>query len=98
MKCILTWLIWISELSTQQPCVSHLFDVALSAKAKDDPDSPSFHNAITGEYADEYWEAMDKEIEGLSKRNTWTCIPRSSIGKEYPKGPVLPSTWALKIK
>ena len=56
------------EISTQQPSVSHLFDVALSAKVKDDPDSPSFHDAITGEYADEYWEAMDKEIEGLSKQ------------------------------
>ena len=87
------------ELATLQPRVSHAYDVAFPAHAKDnDPDSPSFHEAITGEYEDEYWEAMDKEIAGLGKCNTWTCIPRSSIGKDYPKGPVLPSTWALKVK
>ena len=86
------------ELAIQQPCVSHALDVAFPAKTNNDPDSPMFQEAITGEYENEYWEAMDKEIAGLDKRNTWTSIPRSSIGKEYPKGPVLPSTWALKIK
>ena len=86
------------ELATHQPCISHALDVAFPAKIKNDPDSPTFHEAITGEYEYEYWEAMDKEIAGLGKCNTWTCIPRSSIGKDYPKGPVLPSTWALKVK
>ena len=80
------------ELATHQPCISHALDVAFPAKIKNDPDSPTFHEAITGEYEYEYWEAMDKEIAGLGKRNTWTCIPRSLIGKDYPKGPVLPST------
>ena len=53
------------ELVTHQPCISHALDVALPAKIKNDPDSPTFHDAITGEYEDEYWEAMDKEIAGL---------------------------------
>ena len=86
------------ELMTKGPCVSHAHDVSFSAKAKNDPDSPMFHEAITGEHADDYWIVMDKEIKGLGKRNTWTCIPRSLIGKDHPQGPVLPSTWALKVK
>ena len=48
------------ELATHQPCVSHALDIAFPAKVKNDPDSPTFHEAITGEYEDEYWQAMDK--------------------------------------
>ena len=86
------------ELATHQPCVSHALDVAFLAKIKNDSNSLLFQEAITGEFEDEYWEAMDKEIAGLGKCNTWICIPRSSIGRDYPKEPVLPSTWALRVK
>jgi hypothetical protein len=86
------------EMTIRSPSVTHQLDMAFSAKAKNDPDSSSFHEAITGEYEQEYWDAMDKEVVGLGKRNTWICIPRSSIGKDYPQGPVLPSTWVLKVK
>ena len=53
------------ELATHQPCVRHALDVAFPAKIKNDPDSPSFQEAITGEFEDEYWKAMDQEIAGL---------------------------------
>ena len=53
------------ELAFHQLCVSHALDVAFSAKIKNDFDSPSFQEAITEEFEDEYWEAIDKEIAGL---------------------------------
>ena len=40
------------ELATCQPCVSHALDIAFPAKVKNDPDSPTFQEAITGEYED----------------------------------------------
>lgn len=86
------------ELSLKRPRVDHALDVSLKAKTAHDPDSPSFTEAITGEYADEYWKAMDEEVRNLEKRGTWTMIPRKSIGTEYPQGPVLPGTWVLKCK
>ena len=41
---------------------------------------------------------MKEEIEGLVKRKTWEMVPKDSIGREHPKGELLPVTWVFKIK
>lgn len=67
---------------------------------KEDSDTPSFFEAMSGQYKEEYEKAMKEEIISLIKRNTWTCVLRSQVpmtaqGKKHP---VLKSTWAFKLK
>ena len=45
---------------------------------------------------EQFWAAMDKEIQDLVKRKTWSVIPRSKaleLGKQ-----VVPGAWAFKKK
>ena len=59
------------------------------------PDLPTYAEAMSGDHAEEYWEAMRKEIANLVKRNVWEVIPRSSI----PEGvKTVPGTWSFRCK
>ena len=74
---------------------------AYAAKFKShDPDSPSFNEALTGEHAHEFAKAMIKEIKTLISINTWKPIPRDKVPTtvDGKKRPILPGTWAFKIK
>ena len=69
--------------------------MALKAKKSKDPDLPSTREALSGLYAEEFWKAMDKEIESLENKGTWEVVDRSSV----PKGvKVIPGTWTQKVK
>ena len=71
---------------------------SLASKKNKDEDTPDFVQAMTGPHEEEFRDAMKEEIEGLAKRRTWDLVPKDSIGKENPKGDLLPVTWAFKIK
>ena len=60
-------------------------------KKQNDPDTPNFHEAMTGPHTEEFKQAMDKELEGLIKRKTWSLVPRANHK-------MIPGTWAFKIK
>ena len=47
---------------------------ALKAKASKDPDLPTLRESLTGPYAEEFWEAMDKEIQSLEGKGIWTVV------------------------
>ena len=67
-----------------------------SKKKTSDPDAPNYFEAMSGDNAYEYWEAMLKEITDLEKRRTWQVVLRSKakgLGKE-----IVPGTWAFKAK
>jgi hypothetical protein len=68
--------------------------MAYKAAKKNDPDTPNFHDATTGENSGEYWDAMNKEISDLTKRRSWDVVPRSEAGTHQ----VVPGTWAFKAK
>jgi hypothetical protein len=57
-----------------------------------DPDSPSFHQAMNGEYAEQYIQAMQLEVSTLIQQRTWSMIPRT------PDLNVLKGTWVFKLK
>ena len=46
---------------------------------------------MTGRYAAEFKEAMNKDLEGLIKRKTWSLVPRGNRV-------TIPGTWTFKIK
>ena len=64
-------------------------------KVTKDPDLPTTREALAGPYAEDFWRAMDKEIESLESKGTWEVVDRSSV----PKGvKVVPGTWSQRIK
>ena len=65
-------------------------------KKANDPDYPTYHQAMTRPDAHEWQAAMDDEIKVLVGMNTWTIVPRSEatrLGKQ-----VIKSTWAFRQK
>jgi len=69
---------------------------ACKSKKNDDPDSPGYWEATTGSKMKPFWAAVDKKIQDLVKRKTWSVVPRSKaleLGKQVVSG-----TWAFKKK
>ena len=67
----------------------------LLKSSQHDPDTPDFHEAMSGPHREEFVEAMENEIKELEAHNTWTVVSRSLL----PEGANAPaSTWAFKIK
>ena len=65
----------------------------LKAKKSKDPDLPSLHESLTGPHAEQFWEAMDKEIASLEGKGTWEVVDR----KDVPAGiRVIPGTWCQR--
>lgn len=74
---------------------------AYAAKHRtNDPDNPTYNDALTGIHSSEYEAAMIKEIQQLMKQKTWTPIARSKVPSFSDKKsrPVLKGTWAFKLK
>jgi len=67
---------------------------------KNDPDNPSYHQAMNGADVDSYVEAMKKEITQLVKQNTWKIVKRDTIPltPSGQKRTILKGTWAFKLK
>jgi hypothetical protein len=70
------------------------YPAALKASKKD-PDSPTFQEAMTGPYREEFLEAMRTEVSELESHKCWDVVPKT----EVPEGAkVLPTMWVFKIK
>jgi hypothetical protein len=81
-------------LEAVHPAIAQ-FPSALKATAKKDPDSPSFQEAMTGPYREEFLEAMRTEIHELESHNCWDVVSATDV----PEGvKVLPVMWVFKIK
>ena len=50
--------------------------------------------AFSGENLEEYFKAMDDEIQSLTRRGTWEIVLRKSVADHN----VLPGTWSFKCK
>jgi hypothetical protein len=63
-------------------------------KGKNDPDYPTYAEAMSGPYRDKFIEGMQKEIAELASKDTWVKVDRSSV----PKGTqIIRTTWAFRI-
>lgn len=86
-----------AEHTVTSPCMGQETSFTANAAKKrklNDPDTPNYFEAMSGESAFEYYTEMQNEINNLEKRQTWTVVPRSEAGDE----PVVPGTWAFKRK
>ena len=59
-----------SQLNITDPRVYN----ARYTKQKHDPDTPTFHQAMSGEEADKYISAMKEEVTNLKRMNTWIVV------------------------
>ena len=59
-----------------------------------DPDTPTYMEALSGENSEEYFKAMDDEIQSLMRRDTLEIVSRKSVDDHN----MLPGTWSLKCK
>ena len=66
--------------------------LARSKTKKDNPDMPSFQQAMHGPDADKWIKAMQFEVATLVQQNTWTPVQRTKDMN------VLKGTWAFKLK
>ena len=69
--------------------------MALKAKKSKDPDIPSTREALSGPYAEDFWRAMDDEIQSLEAKGTWKVVERSALPSNAK---VIPGTWSHRIK
>ena len=67
-----------------------------ATKKTSDPDTPTWTEAMGGDEAEFYWEAMVEEIVNLEKRDVWTVVSREEA--RDAKQSIIPSTWAFKRK
>jgi hypothetical protein len=85
---------YLSELHTDQDTGE--LDISdprvYAAKPNSDPDMPTFHEAMKGDDAEHYLEAMRIEVTSLLAQITWKSNPRSLASK------VIKSTWVFKLK
>ena len=66
----------------------------LSRSMGQDPDTPTYMEALSGENSEEYFKAMDDEIQSLTRRDTWEIDSMKSVADHN----MLPGTWSLKCK
>ena len=81
------------SLDTFQPVFTPM---ALKATRKgNNPNAPTWEEAMTGPHRDKFEKAMLKEIRELEAKGTWTGVLRKSV----PEGAnIVPLTWVLTIK
>jgi hypothetical protein len=93
--CIVALLTSVNTLGLDgiHPAIAQ-FLAALKASKKD-PDSPSFHEAMTGPYQEEFWEAMHVKVSESENHQCWDVVAATNV----PEGAkVLPVMWVFKIK
>jgi len=66
---------------------------ATKSKAKTDPDTFTYEQAMASEYRDEFIKAMDAEIHALEEQGTWFEDLRTNATIR-----IVPSQWVFRIK
>ena len=59
-----------------------------------DPDNPTYMEALSGKNLEEYFKAMDDEIQSFMRRDIWDIVSRKPVADHN----VLPGTWYFKCK
>ena len=74
------------------PSTFHMRESYALKTQSHDPDTPTYMAALSGENLEEYFKAMDDEIQSLMRRDTWEIVSRKSVADHN----MLPGTWSPK--
>ena len=83
---------WDAEDCMDTPSTFHMRESYALKTQSHDPDTPTYMEALSGENSEEYFKAMDDEIQSLTRRETWEIVLRKSVADHN----VLPGTWSFK--
>ena len=83
---------WDAEYCMNTPSTFHMRESHALKTQSHDPDTPMYMEALSGEISEEYFKAMDDEIQSLMRRVTWEIVSRKSVSDHN----VLPGTWSFK--
>ena len=72
-----------------------MFPSALKMAKGNDPDLPTWNQAMCSSDRDKWEDAATTEINDLVQHNTWTLWKRKDIP---PTARVLPTTWVFRLK
>eukprot|EP00957_Ditylum_brightwellii_P079247 6026668-Ditylum_brightwellii.AAC.1 len=64
--------------------------------AKYDPEVLTYWQTMSGDKAEYWFKATDKEIDNLMKFKIWEVISKSNTRKKFPLGNIVPTMWVLK--
>ena len=85
---------WDAEDCMDTPSTFHMRKSYALKTQIHDPDNPTYMEGLSGENSEEYFKAMDDEIQSLTRRETWEIVLRKSVADHN----VLPVTWYFKCK
>ena len=85
---------WDAEYCMDTPSTFHIIESYALKTQSHDPDTPTYMEALSGKNPEEYFKAMDDEIQSLIRRDTWEIVSRKSVADHN----MLPGTWSLKCK
>ena len=75
------------------PSTFHMREYYFLKSQSQDPDTPTYIEALSGENVEYYFKLMDDEIHSLMIRDTWEIVSRKSVADHN----VLPVTWSFKF-
>ena len=64
------------------PSTFHMREYYTLQTQSHDPDTPTYMEALSGENSEEYFKAMDNEIQSLTRRDTWEIVLRKSVADQ----------------
>ena len=65
---------WDAEDCMDRPSTFHMRESYALNTQSHDPDTPTYMEASSGENSEEYFKAMDDEIQSLMRRETWEIV------------------------
>ena len=85
---------WDAEDCMDTPSTFHIIESYTLKTQSHDSDTPAYIEALSGKNSEEYFNAMDDEIQSIIRRDTWEIVSMNSVDDHN----VLPGTWSLKYK
>ena len=72
---------WDAEDCMDTPSTFHMREFYALKTQSHDPDTPTYMEALSGENLEEYFKAMDDEIQSLTRRETCAKLRDVKIGR-----------------
>ena len=82
---------WDAEYCMDTPSTFHMRWLYALKNQIHDPDTPTYMEELSGKNLEEYFKAMDDEIQSIMRRYTWEIVLRKSVADNI----VLPGSWSF---
>ena len=85
---------WYAEDCMDTPSTFHMRESYALKTQSHDPDTPMYMEVLSGKNLEEYFKAVDDEIQSIMIRDTWGIVSRKSVADHN----VLPGTWSSSAR